>query len=154
MLNVRMATCEDAETVRKFAEGLFSELGHTLPLDGKQSGLYCQAILESGEYVVFLSLGPHGRANGIITLSEGISIYAGGKFGVIREFFVLPEERSTGVGKALLEKDAPKHYWWNRTKGAGFKPSPPPKPPGKAPSATDEDLTLMQRAAFAGIRTY
>ena len=104
MLNVRMATREDAETVCKFAEELFSELGHTLPLDGKQSGLYCQAILESGEYVVFLSLGPHGRANGIITLSEGISIYAGGKFGVIREFYVLPEERSTGVGKALLEK--------------------------------------------------
>ena len=40
----------------------------------------------------------------MITLSEGLSIYAGGKFGVIREFYVIPEMRSTGVGKALLEK--------------------------------------------------
>jgi prophage tail gpP-like protein len=55
---------------------------------------------------------------------------------------------------ALLMKDAPKHYWWNRTQGAGFKPQPPPKPPGAAPSQTDEDLTVAQRAAFAGIRTY
>jgi prophage tail gpP-like protein len=55
---------------------------------------------------------------------------------------------------ALIWKDAPKHYWWNRTRGAGFKPEPPPKEPGTPPSPTDEDLTLAQRAAFAGIRTY
>ncbi len=116
MLNVRMATRDDAETVLRFAKGLFSELGHTLSLDDKQSVLFCKAILESGEYVVFLSLGPHGQANGIITLSEGISIYAGGKFGVIREFYVLPEERSTGVGKALLEKakDFGREKSWKR----------------------------------------
>jgi GNAT superfamily N-acetyltransferase len=72
--------------------------------------------LESGEYVAFLSNSPQGYANGIITLSEGLSIYAGGKFGVIREFYVIPEIRSTGVGKELLEraKEFGKKNGWNR----------------------------------------
>ena len=104
MLNIRKATAEDAETILMLAKGLFSEIGHQLQVGDQQSLLFCKNILESGEYVVFLSNGPQGYANGIITLSEGLSIYAGGKFGVIREFYIIPEMRSTGVGKALLEK--------------------------------------------------
>jgi GNAT superfamily N-acetyltransferase len=104
MLSIRKATVEDTETILRLAKGLFSELGHSLPVDNQQSLLFCKTILESGEYVVFLSNYSQGHSNGIITLSEGLSIYACGKFGVIREFYVIPEMRSTGVGKALLEK--------------------------------------------------
>ncbi len=45
-----------------------------------------------------------GLVAGILTLSEGISIYSGGRFGVIREFYVVTNMRSRGIGKALLEK--------------------------------------------------
>ena len=44
--------------------------------------------MENGEYVAFISNNHQGDATGIITLSEGISIYAGGKFIVIQEFYV------------------------------------------------------------------
>jgi GNAT superfamily N-acetyltransferase len=104
MLTVRKATGKDAESILRLAKELYSELGHRLSIGDHESVPFCKAILESGEYVVFLSDGPQGYPNGIITLSEGLSIYAGGKFGVIREFYVIPEMRSTGVGKALLEK--------------------------------------------------
>lgn len=104
MLTIRKGTVDDAETILRLAKLLFSELGHQLPMGDQQSILFCKTILQSDEYVVFLSDDPRGYAKGTITLSEGLSIYAGGKFGVIREFYVVPEMRSMGVGKALLEK--------------------------------------------------
>jgi GNAT superfamily N-acetyltransferase len=104
MFNIRKATIKDAESILRLAKEMFYDLGHQLKGDDQQSLLFCKKILKSGEYVVFLSTGPQEYANGIITLSEGLSIYAGGKFGVIREFYIIPEMRSTGVGKALLEK--------------------------------------------------
>lgn len=104
MFTVRRATGDDAEIILALAIGLFSELGHRLPVDDHKSVLLCKTILGNGEYVAFISDNHHGQACGIITLSEGISIYAGGKFGIIREFYVIPEMRSNGVGKALLEK--------------------------------------------------
>lgn len=51
-----------------------------------------------------VSLDHSGRPTGIIPLYGGSSVYAGGKFGVILEYYVIPETRSTGIGKALLEK--------------------------------------------------
>ena len=104
MHNIRKATVEDAEIILELVKELFYEIGHQLPLDEQQSSFFCKSILESDEYVVFLSNSPKGYVNGIITLSEGLSIYAGGKFGIIREFYVLPEMRSTGIGKDLLER--------------------------------------------------
>ena len=104
MFKIRKATGKDAETVLRLAKELFYDLGHQMKVDDQQDLLFCKKILKSGKYVVFLSIGPQDYANGIITLSEGLSIYAGGRFGVIREFYIIPEMRSKGLGKALLEK--------------------------------------------------
>ncbi len=104
MFNIRKATAKDAETVLRLTKELFYDLGHQMKVDDQQALLFCKKILKSGKYVAFLSIGPQDYANGIITLSEGLSIYAGGKFGVIREFYIIPEMRSKGLGKALLEK--------------------------------------------------
>jgi len=104
-LTIRRALIEDAETVSRLTKELFSELGHTpLIADPNQSVTFCKNILEKDEYVVFLAVDSKGLAGGIITLSEGIAIYAGGRFGIIREFYVMPEMRSGGVGKALWER--------------------------------------------------
>ena len=104
MFKIRKATVKDAEGVLRLAKELFYDLGHQMKVDDKRELLFCRKILKSGKYVAFLSIGPQDYANGIITLSEGLSIYAGGKFGVIREFYIMPEMRSRGLGKALLEK--------------------------------------------------
>jgi len=104
MLTIRKATVEDAEGILRLAKCLFSELGHKLPMNDQQSVHFCRDILTSGECRVFLSDGAQGDVNGVITLSEGLSIYAAGRFGVIREFYVVPDMRYRGIGKALLEK--------------------------------------------------
>jgi GNAT superfamily N-acetyltransferase len=102
---VRKAVIGDAETVSKLTKELFAELGHIPPItDSNQSAALCKDFLENDEYVVLLSTDSKGLVAGILTLSEGISIYAGGRFGVIREFYVVPDMRSKGIGKALLGK--------------------------------------------------
>ena len=124
-LTIRRALIEDAETVSRLTKELFSELGHTPPVaDLNQSVAFCKNILEKDEYVAFLAVGSKGSAEGIITLSEGVAIYAGGRFGVIREFYVVPEMRSRGVGKALWEKakEFTRSKGWRR-----LEVTPPPK---------------------------
>jgi GNAT superfamily N-acetyltransferase len=102
---VREATIDDAPTVSRLTGDLFVELGHTSPFaDLDEAAALCRDMFEKGEYVAFLAETPNGSVHGILTMSEGVSIYAGGRFGVIREFYVVPEWRSQGVGKALWEK--------------------------------------------------
>jgi GNAT superfamily N-acetyltransferase len=104
-LTIRKAVVGDAEVVSKLTKELFAELGHIPPVtDLNQSVAFFKDILENGEYVGLLAADSKGLVAGILTLSEGISIYAGGSFGVIREFYVVPNMRSKGIGKALLEK--------------------------------------------------
>lgn len=104
-LRIRKAVIRDAETVLRLIKELFAELGHIPPTtDFNQSLAFCKDILESDEYVVLLAMDSKELVAGILTLSEGISIYAGGRFGVIREFYVVPKMRSKGIGKALLGK--------------------------------------------------
>ncbi|MGA2109936.1 MAG: GNAT family N-acetyltransferase [Syntrophorhabdales bacterium] len=104
-VTIREALLGDSETISRLTRELFLELGHTPPIaDLKQSAQFCKEIVEKDGYCVFLALCSEGSAKGIITLSEAISIYAGGRFAVIREFYVVPEMRSMGVGKALWQK--------------------------------------------------
>ena len=41
---------------------------------------------------------------GILTLVESLAIYAGGRIGVVNELYVVPDFRSEGVGKLLLDE--------------------------------------------------
>jgi GNAT superfamily N-acetyltransferase len=40
----------------------------------------------------------------MITVAQSIAIYSLGKFGIINELYVLPEYRSCGIGKLLLDE--------------------------------------------------
>ena len=40
---------------------------------------------------------------GIMTVATYVSLYAGGKIGAINELYVIPDYRSEGVGKMLLD---------------------------------------------------
>ncbi|XOV80260.1 MAG: GNAT family N-acetyltransferase [Aestuariibacter sp.] len=45
-----------------------------------------------------------GTLIGFGTICESCSLYAGGRFGVIQEFYVLPEYRCKGVGRHLIAR--------------------------------------------------
>ena len=73
----------------------------------------------------FLAKTPDQRNVGVVTLNECAAIYAGGRFGEISEFYVVPDSRSKGVGTLLIEAVIAfgrERGWRNIEVGA---PSPP-----------------------------
>ncbi len=116
-IRIRLASLEDAEMVLRLTSQLFTELNH-LPQVAHSGELaaFCKNLFNSHEYLVLLALDPNAHAAGILTLNQGISLYAAGRFGIIREFYVVPEMRSKGVGSALLRtaKGLAKDKGWKR----------------------------------------
>jgi GNAT superfamily N-acetyltransferase len=103
MVTIKRASFIDIDVVIKLSKQLFAELGHPFPFSENDHLIsFFKNLLKNENYVVFLSFDSQNSACGMITLSEVLSIYAGGNFGVIREFYVIPEMRSSGIGKALL----------------------------------------------------
>jgi GNAT superfamily N-acetyltransferase len=113
---IRRAIEEDALSVMQMTKRLFDDLHHHPFLSDDEYLGFCKNILKQGGYIVLLSEKPEGDATGILTMTESQSIYAGGMFGIIQEFYVIPEMRSRGVGKALLKRarEYGKNTGWKR----------------------------------------
>ncbi len=62
----------------------------------------CKKFMEQGIYTVVAAFN-NDRIVGFGALCESHSLYAEGTFGIIQEFYVLPEFRSKSIGKELLE---------------------------------------------------
>jgi GNAT superfamily N-acetyltransferase len=104
MITIRRASFGNVDVVIKLSKQLFAELGHPFPFSENDHSIsFFENLLKNEAYVVFLSFDSQNSVCGMIALSEALSIYAGGNFGVIREFYVIPEMRSSGIGKALLK---------------------------------------------------
>lgn len=117
MFTIKKGTIEDADSLLSLSKKLFDEIGHQFPIsDDNQAKVFCQDLLKDEHYVVFIASDAENSTCGIITLSEGLSVYAGGRFGIIREFYVVPEMRSAGIGKALLHRaiEFARSKGWNR----------------------------------------
>lgn len=56
-----------------------------------------------GRFVALLAEDSRGGPIGLLTLSTGFALYAGGEYGVIDEMYVRPGYRSQGVGRRLVE---------------------------------------------------
>ena len=65
----------------------------------------CQDFMAQGHYHV-IAARDGDTIIGFGALCESRSLYAEGTFGIIQEFYVLPDYRSQGVGKALLKEIA------------------------------------------------
>ena len=59
-------------------------------------------VIQQGHYTV-LAATDQGRIVGFGALCESHALYAEGSFGILQEFYVLPEYRSQYVGRTLLE---------------------------------------------------
>jgi GNAT superfamily N-acetyltransferase len=91
-------------------ERLLQELGE----EGDETGvLDLETVREAWErwgdgFRVFVARSDAGGAVGLLTVVEAFAIYANGPYGIINEMYVVPEYRSGGVGRQLL--DAAKRY--------------------------------------------
>ncbi|MFC3108969.1 GNAT family N-acetyltransferase [Undibacterium arcticum] len=45
----------------------------------------------------------HEKPIGVATIAESYALYAGGKIGIIQEFYVAPDHREQGVGNKLID---------------------------------------------------
>ncbi|MGL4282027.1 MAG: GNAT family N-acetyltransferase [Albidovulum sp.] len=129
-LTVRDLTAEDSELAAEFVARLIVELSPGYSPDLAALAETAQALL-SGAMVTGFAAFEGERAVGLLMLNECAAIYAGGRFGEITEFYVLPEFRSRGVARRLvasaydlavrrgwrrLEVGAPDQPAWARTK--------------------------------------
>lgn len=92
------------EIIRLVSE-LISELsGKVVVIDEFEATEFIVRSRDKGTYIALLALDDNQDALGIITVGESGAVYAGGAFGVIHEFYIVPEMRSNGLGNQLIEK--------------------------------------------------
>jgi len=102
---IHEATKKDASTIGKLVYSLMVEVEHQSP--NMNETFYA---MKAGELLgsepanyVFIASDGYGKAVGFITIGITSAIYAEGTFGVINELYVVPEVRSSGIGKLLLD---------------------------------------------------
>lgn len=101
MISFRIADEDDTHVVSHLLASLFEEVGHTLTAP-EIADIFLQ-IDADDLHSTLLALDEDGDAVGVLTIVESLGLYAGGRIGVINELYVVPEYRSEGVGKLLLD---------------------------------------------------
>jgi GNAT superfamily N-acetyltransferase len=119
-LRIEIAGPDDAAIVCRLVDRLLRELGE----EGEETGALEVARLRGGwsalppgaHTALLARLGSGGEAIGVATLSECFALYAGGLYGILNEMYVTPEQRSSGVGRLLIEavKETARARGWRR----------------------------------------
>jgi GNAT superfamily N-acetyltransferase len=100
------ASLRDMPTVLALVEELLAELKD----EGREfSGIDSSKMREDlelnlglGRFLPLLARDETGTPIGVLTLSVGFAVYAGGEYGLIDEMYVKPEQRNRGAGRALV----------------------------------------------------
>ena len=92
----KLAVCLMGEIIERTGTQHFA-VDESLAID------LCQNFIREGHYEV-LAVFHEEKIVGFGALCESRSLYAEGVFGIIQEFYVLPEYRSQNIGKHLIEK--------------------------------------------------
>lgn len=104
---IRQAQASDAGIVAELVHALLSELTPPEKEQPKAENVLASTMRllnKDGGVWAFLAENEWGDAVGVLTLHECAAIYAGGIFGEISEFYVIPLARSAGVGPELLKE--------------------------------------------------
>lgn len=120
MFHIAPATPTQAETIANMLKALLEEImaatgAAHFALDFAATLARCRDFLLSGEYTVLLAH-EEDETIGFVALTETRSLYAGGVFGIIPEFYVSPKYRSRKIGALLLAaaREHGKSRGWTR----------------------------------------
>lgn len=104
MIEIRRAGPQDRQTVLELVERLLTEL-EDLPKEfaGLDRDRTLFDLANAGDTFIAFLARTSGEPIGVLTVTETFAIYAGGRYGVIDEMYVVPDHRSSGVGRVLLE---------------------------------------------------
>jgi len=117
-INFREATVQDSEIIGSFVVDLTSEIcdltnAKHFDLDLNGTIQRCNELISDGHYAAIIAVN-ETKPIAVVTMTETYALYAGGKIGVIQEFYVVPEFRASGVGSMLIEQIQDygnKHDW-------------------------------------------
>ncbi len=107
-INFREATLTDSEIIASLVVALTTEiceLTNTQHFDIDLNGTIkrCHELISDGHYSAIIGVCENNPI-AVVTITETYALYAGGKIGVIQEFYVSPEFRASGVGSMLIEQ--------------------------------------------------
>ena len=107
-MSFREATIQDSDVVGALVIDLTTEISaltssEQFDIDPEGTIQRCSELISAGHYSVIIG-SQNNRPVAVATLAETYALYAGGKVGVIQEFYVVPELRSSGVGAMLIKE--------------------------------------------------
>lgn len=102
------ATPDHSEVIGNMVVNLTNEICHTtnaqhFDINLNETISRCKELLMADHYSAIIGYSQNTPI-AVATFTETFALYAGGKIGVIQEFFVTPESRSEGVGGMLIKK--------------------------------------------------
>ncbi|MDL4842349.1 GNAT family N-acetyltransferase [Aquibacillus rhizosphaerae] len=117
---IKRAKVENYRAITELFEELIKEISEKTSKPSKlppisQTLELCKYYLESETYIVFVAE-VDDQIVGFLSLCSSYSLYAGGEFGVIQEFFVSPAHRSKKIGSKLLVEaiQSGEKFGWKR----------------------------------------
>ena len=104
---IKLVGKESSENIEKLVYSLLEEIVSRTGTDHfefnrEKAKTLSKEFIESEKYFVFAAL-TEDTIVGCATVCESCSLYALGSFGIVQEFYVKPEFRSTGIGKDMLD---------------------------------------------------
>ncbi len=99
---IRRGVLGDAPLLAKFVAQLVEDLGGSAFERLPQMVRAAERFLALPEGVVLFASQRLGSACGVLTLVESQAVYAGGRYGIVNEGYVVPQWRSAGVGGELM----------------------------------------------------
>lgn len=114
MISLIVADASHTTVVAALLADLFEQVEHTLEFE-EIAAIFAD-MDASDHHSTLLAFNEDDEAVGVITLVESMSLSAGGHYGVINELYVVPEYRSEGVGKMLIDfaKEIGEQREWTR----------------------------------------
>jgi len=117
-INFRKATLKDAEIIASFVVALTKEICQLtskqhFDIDLNDTIQRCQELIRDGHYSSIIGE-CENTPIAVVTFTETYALYAGGKIGLIQEFYISPKYRASGVGSLLIEqlrKYAKQQHW-------------------------------------------
>jgi GNAT superfamily N-acetyltransferase len=104
MTTIFQAAPEHMPDVLRLVEALLRELSDDpSEFAGLDLNAVAPALLSAGpQFTAFLACGSKQDPVGVLTLTEAVAAYAGGRYGIISELYVVPAMRGSRVGAKLL----------------------------------------------------
>ena len=117
-INFKIAKLEDSKTIGSLVVDLTNEICELTKAQHFDINLNstierCRELIRGGHYAAIIGE-YQNKPIAVATFTETYALYAGGKIGLIQEFYVSPEFRASSIGSMLIEqikKYGKEHDW-------------------------------------------